>query len=113
MERIYGDRELTAAEMVHLASVLADAGYLVGVGKNYLQFYREVAVMRVPDNPIVRNMERTGYPDGKEPTYPCCPVCGQECETVYKTKTLEVIGCDRCLRPVDAWESSECFPGKE
>ena len=59
MERIYGERELTAAEMVHLASVLADAGYLVGVGKNYLQFYREVT-----SNVILAN--DAGAADGAE-----------------------------------------------
>ena len=59
----------------------------------------------LPDHPVIRNLERTGYPDGEEPRYPKCPVCGGECETVYKTKD----GCDLCLRPVDAWECSECF----
>ena len=44
---------------------------------------------------------------------PRCPVCGQECETVYKTKDYEIVGCDLCLRPVDAWECSECFPHYE
>ena len=23
---------------------------------------------QIPDHPIIRNMERTGYPDGKEPS---------------------------------------------
>ena len=38
----------------------------------------------LPDHPVVQNLERTGYPDGKEPHYPRCPICGEECETIYK-----------------------------
>lgn len=36
----------------------------------------------IPDDPVIQNMERTGYPDGKEPRYPRCPCCGEECETM-------------------------------
>lgn len=53
----------------------------------------------LPDHPVIRNLERTGYPDGKDPRYPKCPVCGEECETVYKTKDYEIVGCNLCLRP--------------
>lgn len=67
--------------------------------------------MRCPDHPVICNMERTGYADGKEPSAPICPVCGADCETVYKTRNYDILGCDRCLRPVDAWICSECFPG--
>lgn len=28
----------------------------------------------LPDHPVVQNMERTGYPDGKEPQFPHCPI---------------------------------------
>jgi len=65
------------------------------------------------DHPIIENMERTGYPDGKEPTYPRCPICGEECETIYKSKDYEIVGCDCCIRMTDAWDETECFPGKE
>ena len=41
----------------------------------------------LPDHPVIQNMERTGYPDGKEPIFPICPVCGEECEEISKTKT--------------------------
>ena len=51
----------------------------------------------MPEHPVLQNMERTGYPDGKEPRYPRCPVCGAACETIYKTKGYEIIGCDLCL----------------
>ena len=64
----------------------------------------------IRDHPVITALERTGYPDGKEPEYPHCPVCGEECDTVYKNKDYEILGCDVCLRAVDAWICSECFP---
>lgn len=67
----------------------------------------------LPDHPVIQSMERTGYPDGKEPCFPRCPVCGNACETIYKTNGYEIIGCDLCLRPVDAWACSECFQREE
>ena len=67
----------------------------------------------VPDHPIIRNMERTGYPDGKEPPQPHCPVCGEECETIYLDRYGAYVGCDVCVETKDAWEVSDCFPGKE
>lgn len=42
----------------------------------------------LPDHPVIQNMERTGYPDGKEPTFPICPVCGEECEEIFRDKDL-------------------------
>lgn len=50
----------------------------------------------IPDHPVIRNMERTGYPDGKAPTYPRCPICYEECSEVYK-RDFEIIGCDNCV----------------
>lgn len=67
----------------------------------------------IPDHPVIQNMERTGYPDGKEPNFPHCPVCGNECDTVYRNIDGEVVGCDVCLEVNEAWETSECFPREE
>lgn len=66
----------------------------------------------IPDHPIIRNCELTGYPDGKEPTYPHCPVCGEECETIYRTSDFGIVGCDVCLSTIDAWDEPECFPDR-
>lgn len=41
-----------------------------------------------------------------EPDYPICPVCGEECERIYK-KGNEVVGCDNCIVEVNAWEWKE------
>lgn len=64
----------------------------------------------IPDHPVIRNMEATGYPDGKEPKYPRCPVCGKECETIYRHVSGLFIGCDVCIETKDAWGVAECFP---
>lgn len=64
----------------------------------------------IPDHPVIRNCERTGYPDGKIPKWPICPMCGEECDTVYRNKNLEIVGCEGCISWVDAWEEEECFP---
>lgn len=59
----------------------------------------------IPDHPVIANMERTGHPDGKEPAPPLCPLCGGECETIYRSKeTLWILGCDLCVERVDPWE---------
>ena len=62
----------------------------------------------VPDHPIIRNMERTGYPDGKEPEYPRCPICEEETDTLYKDKYGEVFGCSECINKINAFEYQEC-----
>ncbi len=59
----------------------------------------------VPDHPVIRNMERTGWPDGKEQGYPRCPVCGAECDTVYVDRHRDVLGCERCVKCADAWDA--------
>lgn len=63
----------------------------------------------IPDHPIIENMERTGFADGKEPEYPHCPICGAECETIYKLKGADIVGCDICIVSADAWEVQACF----
>lgn len=68
----------------------------------------------IPDHTIIQNMEQTGYPDGKEPEYPSCPICGKECEILYTSKRDgTVVGCDSCLSSHDAWERKECYHRKE
>jgi len=59
-----------------------------------------------PDNPIIRNYERAGTPDGlTDVEIPPCPVCGDQCTDLYKSKeTGEIVGCDMCIQIIDAWE---------
>jgi len=62
------------------------------------------------EHPIIANMERTGYPYVKEPQYPVCQICGEECYTIYKDRFGNVFGCDACVVTTDAWEVDDCFP---
>ena len=58
-----------------------------------------------PDHPVIQNMERTGYPDGKEPEWPRCPVCGEEADRFYySTHEHEYVGCENCLMSQESWE---------
>lgn len=38
---------------------------------------------------------------------PRCPVCGEETDTLYKNICGETVGCDVCIRTVDAWEEKK------
>ena len=67
----------------------------------------------IPEHPAVRNMERTGYADGKEPDYPICPICEEPCDVVYINRYREIVGCDNCIEEHKAWDEPECFPGEE
>lgn len=62
------------------------------------------------DHPVIRNMERTGHPDGREPEQPHCPICGEECETIYQNRLGNYAGCDVCTKIWDAWYVPDCFP---
>ena len=57
------------------------------------------------DAPDIRMTEETGYPT--QARWPRCPVCGEECETLYKDQYGEVFGCDQCVETVNAWEAED------
>ena len=58
--------------------------------------------MGIPDAPWIRDAENNGI-EYAEP--PVCPVCGEECETLYEDRDTSYInGCNKCIREVDAWE---------
>ena len=58
----------------------------------------------IPDHPVIQNMERTGYPDGKEPPEIRCPVCGWDSEEFYVAKDGTIVGCDCCIRTKQYYE---------
>lgn len=58
--------------------------------------------MPLPDHPVIRNLERTGWPDGKEPRMPRCPVCGAEEPYEIYVRGHETQGCDACLSRTEA-----------
>lgn len=56
------------------------------------------------------------YPEPPEPKpeeFPHCPVCGEWCDTIYRNREGEIIGCDNCVDSMDAWDCDSCFPRKE
>jgi ribosomal protein L37AE/L43A len=44
--------------------------------------------------------------DPPEHENPKCPVCGEECETLYRDD-LEIVGCEHCIKEIDAYEYME------
>lgn len=60
------------------------------------------------DHPDIERTERTGYPD--EPKkWPHCPICGEECDTVYLFQGSDIVGCENCMTTESAWKCEECF----
>lgn len=53
----------------------------------------------IPDAPWIRHAETYGV-DDPDPVY--CPICGEECETVYADKDGTVFACNNCLTEQDA-----------
>ena len=49
----------------------------------------------------------------EEGRMPLCPVCGQECEWVFRDDAGTIVGCDNCLEELDAWEVADCLPWEE
>lgn len=62
---------------------------------------------KVPDHPIIHNLEMSGYPDGKAHDGVECPVCHQEAEKIYLDFENDVVGCDACLLEMNAWAWAE------
>ncbi len=73
---------------------------------------KEESEMNTREDPVIQNLQRTGWPDGKEPEHPRCPVCGEECDMIYRHDG-DIVGCDNCIEESDAWETDECFPEPE
>lgn len=45
-------------------------------------------------------------PEYPEESWPRCPICGAECDTYYRDREGETVGCGECIRAVDAWEEA-------
>ena len=43
------------------------------------------------------------YYEPEETPPPVCPICGQETDTFRMDFYGDIIGCDRCVKDVDAW----------
>ena len=52
----------------------------------------------------------TDYPaSARTEAAPVCPVCGAECEYVYRDVYFAVVGCDGCVTVHEAGETNECL----
>lgn len=58
----------------------------------------------VRDDPIVESLDKTGLPPWNDGKVPVCPVCGNECDTLYYNNNGDVVGCDECVTAYDAWD---------
>lgn len=59
---------------------------------------------QIPDAPWIRETERDGFLPF-EPVF--CPVCGEECESIFTTHGVifgDVVGCENCLTKFDAYD---------
>lgn len=59
---------------------------------------------QLPDAPWIRDAELNGYPADDSVR---CPVCGEECDTIYEDRNGDAFGCEWCTRKLDAWDWQE------
>lgn len=59
------------------------------------------------DHPDIERLMQTG--ESGEGKYPKCKVCGQECSTIIRDRAGFLVGCDQCIREVDAWEDKDAM----
>lgn len=55
----------------------------------------------IPDAPWIRDAEKNGMP---EDPAPICPCCGEETDRYYLDRDGDIIGCEYCIRSVDAYK---------
>ena len=55
------------------------------------------------EHPDITRMNRYGTLATEDEKEPVCPVCGKECDTLFK-RNGEVVGCEMCVKAVDAYE---------
>ncbi len=72
-------------------------------GVNFRNHYitKEDKMEQVPDAPWIRDAELNGM-DG--PPEIQCPVCGEDCETIYTDINGDPVGCNECIT---LWEADE------
>lgn len=58
----------------------------------------------IPDEYGIANCRCSGYAHPVK--FPRCPECDRETDKFYK-RDGEVIGCDNCVKSVDAWEETD------
>ena len=51
------------------------------------------------------------YYEPPEGSPPICPVCGEETDTFYQDSDGDIVGCDKCVKTIDAWDYVEWNDG--
>lgn len=65
----------------------------------------------LPDAPWIRDAELNGVP-ADDPVL--CPICGEECDTIFEDDDGTAFGCENCVRKRDAYDwFSEMRDGEE
>ena len=70
---------------------------------------RAIEDFDLQDEPRIARAERTGLKPMEMPFDPDeetvnCLICGAECETLYRRLDGEIVGCDVCVYPIDAYD---------
>ena len=58
---------------------------------------------QIPDAPWIRTAELYGVDDGGT-KYVLCPVCEEECSTIWLDGNGNACGCNHCMRRQDAFD---------
>ena len=56
---------------------------------------------QIPDADYIRDAEMNGIPS---PDPVQCPICGKRCEEIYMDINRDAVGCDCCMKAVDAYD---------
>lgn len=46
-------------------------------------------------------------PEPPEQNMPRCPECGEECETIYRGRDGQILGCENCVDALNAYDWEE------
>ena len=71
---------------------MREAGCRLSFFMEVEEFVRETIPDYQPEPPV------------KKEFIPVCPVCGEECDTVYVDMYDDIVGCDQCMNMEDAYE---------
>lgn len=56
---------------------------------------------QIPDAPWIQEAERLGYPPYDTVK---CPICGEECDTIYIDNAGDACGCENCVGARDSYD---------
>lgn len=45
--------------------------------------------------------------------FPRCPVCGKDCDTVYKDRDGTIFACENCVTIADAYDEEDLYVSEQ